>query len=276
MTEEKKTIDKEKEKVKEQKGYLVEIFSSYQGEGGSVRGSCFGKRQIFLRLAGCALKCKWCDSNDYRDPKYSTCRVEKIPGSLIFKERENPVSMDFIIEQILSLSTKDIHSIALTGGEPTYQEEFFYLICNRLYDLELPIFLETNGYYPQRIKNIADQISFACVDIKDRSAHSIKESQWGKLVEKEVESLRILGDHSVKSFGKLVVTEETKLADVRLIADKLRELVIPIVIQPVTPIREVKAISTQKLFQITETIAELLPTDLFGLSIQGHKMINVL
>ena len=52
------------------KAFLSEIFSSIQGEGGTLRGSCFGKRQIFIRFAGCNLAkgaydtngCFWCDS----------------------------------------------------------------------------------------------------------------------------------------------------------------------------------------------------------------------
>ena len=34
-------------------GYLQEIFSSFQGEGAAIAGSCYGLRQIFLRFAGC-------------------------------------------------------------------------------------------------------------------------------------------------------------------------------------------------------------------------------
>ena len=56
-------------------GYITEIFSSIQGEGGTVRGSCYGKRQIFIRLAGCNLAsgefdstgCFWCDTPQSRD-----------------------------------------------------------------------------------------------------------------------------------------------------------------------------------------------------------------
>jgi len=47
----------EKDETKKEGGHLVEIFSSYQGEGGVVRGSCFGRRQIFIRFAGCNLNC---------------------------------------------------------------------------------------------------------------------------------------------------------------------------------------------------------------------------
>ncbi|NHJ87195.1 MAG: 7-carboxy-7-deazaguanine synthase QueE [Asgard group archaeon] len=258
------------------KGYIVEIFSSFQGEGGSVRGSCFGRRQIFIRFAGCPLNCVWCDSARSRDPKYPECRVESIPGSWEFNTYKNPVDEDFVIEQVLNLATKDFHSVSLTGGEPAFQKEFFNRIANRLYDLEIPIFLETNGYYPERIDEVAPLISYACVDIKDRSAKSVKNSEWEKLVDKEFESISILNSHPVKVFAKLVVTDDTLLEDVRMYADRLRDIVVPIVIQPVTPLGDVKPISTKKLFEITETIAEVLPTDLFGISIQSHKIFELL
>ncbi|HUT79935.1 MAG TPA: 7-carboxy-7-deazaguanine synthase QueE [Candidatus Bathyarchaeia archaeon] len=257
-------------------GNLVEIFSSFQGEGGSVRGSCFGRRQIFIRFAGCELKCAWCDSAHSRNPNYPDCKVETIPGSWEFTTYKNPVNEEFVIEQVLNLSTKDFHSVSLTGGEPVYQEKFFYQIVNRLYDLELPIYLETNGFYPKRIGKVASQLSYACVDIKDRSAKSVKNSEWEKLIDKEFESMTELSNYPVKVFAKLVVTSETLLDDVRMYADRLRDIVVPIVVQPVTPIGNVKAISPKKLFEITEIIAEVLPTDLFGISIQSHKIFNIL
>ncbi len=39
---------------------MAEVFNSWQGEGGSVEGSAFGRRQIFVRFAGCDLHCEWC------------------------------------------------------------------------------------------------------------------------------------------------------------------------------------------------------------------------
>ena len=269
-------MSSEKEETKKEEGHLVEIFSSYQGEGGVVRGSCFGRRQIFIRFAGCDLNCEWCDTAKSRNPKYPECSVETTPGSWKFATYKNPVDEEFVIDQVLNLSTKDFHSVALTGGEPLYQEKFFKNVVNRLYNLELPIYLETNGYYPKRIEKIAPLISYACVDIKDRSAKSVKNSDWQDLIEKELESISILNNYSVKQFAKLVVTEETNIDDVRMIADRIRDIVVPIVVQPVTPIDDVKAISNTKLFKITETIAEVLPTDLFGISIQGHKLLSIL
>lgn len=265
-----------KEKKYSIEGNIVEIFSSYQGEGGSVRGSCFGRRQIFIRLAGCDLKCDWCDTAQSRDPDYSECKVEKKPGTWEFSTYKNPVSPDFVVEQVLNLSTKDFHSVSLTGGEPAYQEEFFYQITNRLYNLQIPIFLETNGYFPDRIEKIASFISYACVDIKDRTANSVKKSEWEKLVEKEFESIAILNNHPVQVFAKIVVTEETSIDDIRMYATKLQEIGVPVVVQPVTPIGKVGPISHHKLFKITEVLAEVLPTDLFGISIQAHKLLSIL
>ncbi|MBK5114226.1 MAG: 7-carboxy-7-deazaguanine synthase QueE [Candidatus Heimdallarchaeota archaeon] len=266
----------EKEKKLAIEGNIVDIFSSYQGEGGSVRGSCFGRRQIFIRLAGCDLKCDWCDTAHSRDPEFPECKVEKKPGTWEFSTYENPVSPEFVIEQVLNLTTKDLHSISLTGGEPAYQEEFFYQIVKELYNLKIPVFLETNGYFPERIEKITSYISYACVDIKDRSANSVKNSEWEKLVEKEMESIAILNDHSVQVFAKIVVTEQTSLDDIRMYANKLQELAVPVVIQPVTPIREIEPISHQKLFKITEILGEILPTELYGISLQAHKLLSIL
>ena len=67
-------------------GNLVEIFSSIQGEGVLV-----GRRQVFVRLAGCSFGCRYCDQPEARSPA-AAARVEKEPGSGRFVEMPNPVS----------------------------------------------------------------------------------------------------------------------------------------------------------------------------------------
>ena len=74
---------------KDSEGYLSEVFSSIQGEGGTVRGSCFGKRQIFVRFSGCNLAegalgltgCFWCDSPRAQKLKARRFEYEESPGS---------------------------------------------------------------------------------------------------------------------------------------------------------------------------------------------------
>ena len=265
-----------KQTNEETQGYLIEIFSSFQGEGGVVKGSCFGRRQIFIRFAGCDLRCRWCDSQKALNPVYPTCRIETTPGTWEFTTVNNPVAIDFVIEQVLSLKTADLHSIALTGGEPTYNEIFFTKMVDHLSALDIPLFLETAGYQPTRIKPVASLFTYACVDIKDRSAESVEGKRWEELVNDEIKSIVILNEQGVKVFAKYVVTEETLLEDARMVASKMNDLAVPIVIQPVTPVRGVKPISNTKLFHISEIFGENMPVELFGLSIQGHKLLSLL
>ena len=46
------------------KAPIIEIFSSFQGEGLLI-----GERQIFVRFAGCNLNCNYCDTNDSKSEK---------------------------------------------------------------------------------------------------------------------------------------------------------------------------------------------------------------
>lgn len=97
---------------------LLEVFSSIQGEGGLI-----GYRQVFVRMAGCNLDCKYCDT-DFSPQDY--CRIEDAPGSGQFRNVPNPVALEVlagIIDQWVERSPGMHHSISLTGGEPLLQGE---------------------------------------------------------------------------------------------------------------------------------------------------------
>ena len=71
---------------------VKEIFTSIQGEGPYV-----GYKQLFIRLCGCNLNCKYCDTD----------------FGLIGSREYSPEEIKQICEQNI-----DCHSVALTGGEP--------------------------------------------------------------------------------------------------------------------------------------------------------------
>ena len=69
---------------------LVEIFESLQGEGRNTGRPC-----VFIRFAGCNLKCPWCDTDVSR--RFSLSLDELVAEAKGFRAR----------------------SVVLTGGEPT-------------------------------------------------------------------------------------------------------------------------------------------------------------
>ena len=72
---------------------LVEIFESLQGEGRNMGRPC-----VFIRFAGCNLKCPWCDTD--------------------VKKRFS-ASLEDILKELGQYKAK---SVILTGGEPTIQD----------------------------------------------------------------------------------------------------------------------------------------------------------
>lgn len=255
---------------------LVEIFNSIQGEGGSVPGSCFGKRQLFIRFAGCNLKCKWCDSATSRKV-LDTFLVETKPSSGKMEEYEsiNPVHEDIIEDIIDKLLTNDTHSISLTGGEPMLQEDFLVEFCQDWNDLR-PIYLETAGYVGNA-RRIAPFITYACVDIKDHTALPYMSGwQWEEILEKEFEFLYEFKRENVQVFAKYVVTNETEDKDVEKIIKRIRQLEVPIVIQPVTPLNGVKQPSWEQLIKSFEICDKYLEKNQYSLSLQTHKQLNIL
>ena len=79
---------------------LVEIFSSLQGEGRNTGRPC-----VFVRFAGCNLKCPWCDTD--------------VQGRFT-------LSLTELVAEIESFSVKNV---IFTGGEPTLVAEMPELIA---------------------------------------------------------------------------------------------------------------------------------------------------
>ena len=92
---------------------LAEIFSSFQGEGAYV-----GVRQVFVRLRGCELTCKYCDTTEARSDD-GPCRVEREPGSNRWEEVPNPVTVEAaaaMVDELLLM----IEPITLGGGKTLF------------------------------------------------------------------------------------------------------------------------------------------------------------
>ena len=280
-------------------GYLSEVFSSIQGEGGTVRGSFFGKRQIFVRFCGCNLAegdfgyigCFWCDSPCAQKLKSLNFKYEENPGSQKLKNSDNPVSIAEMVGIINKLITNDLHSISFTGGEPLYQLEFVMNLSKALKDanIDYPLYLETNGtIIPEKsqMKQLATYFKYCCCDIKDMSSKVAPPDRWKSLVITELDFIRKMVNYGTETFAKLVVTSQTLLQDIRWISKALSKItytdgqVVGLAIQPVylenKDLIENFSISTAHLNKIFYAAAKYLPPENLTLSIQAHKYLKLL
>ena len=101
---------------------IIEIYRSIQGESSFAGMPC-----TFVRLAGCNLRCTWCDS------EYTFTGGKKIESDAIFAE-------------VQRLSPSGL--VEVTGGEPMLQERDLVPFMQRLLDNGYQVLIETSGERP--------------------------------------------------------------------------------------------------------------------------------
>ncbi|MGH7788599.1 MAG: 7-carboxy-7-deazaguanine synthase QueE [Candidatus Binatia bacterium] len=141
------------------KGYISEVFVSFQGEGVHA-----GRRQLFLRLSGCNLRCRYCDTPDSLE-RSSRYRVHHANGRV--EEGSNPLTAAQLLALTLPLIADGppVDGVSITGGEPLLQADF---LAELLADARLPRprLLETNGMLPDRLAQVLPVIDVVSMDFK--------------------------------------------------------------------------------------------------------------
>jgi 7-carboxy-7-deazaguanine synthase len=99
--------------------HIIEIYRSIQGESTFAGLPC-----IFVRLAGCNLRCTWCDS------EYTFAGGRKL-------------SDDEVMEEVRRLAPTML--VEITGGEPMLQERALLPFIDRLLASGYTVLLETSG-----------------------------------------------------------------------------------------------------------------------------------
>lgn len=204
-------------------GNILEMFSSIQGEGLLV-----GCRQVFVRLAGCNLRCRYCDTPGSQTDQHS-CRIETEPGSRYFKTLAGPLSAVAAAGYITSLSAVRPHSVSFTGGEPLLQAAFLKELLQRVQTLPVGKYLETNGTLTDNLADVISLLDIVGMDIKLPSVSQM--TCW----EEHRNFLRVARQKSL--FVKVVVSAATVVEECIMAAELIREVdqSIPLILQPVTP-----------------------------------------
>ena len=140
---------------------VTEIFHSIQGESSHAGRPC-----VFVRLTGCNLRCRWCDS------EYTFTGGEKM-------------SLDEVMERVRGYGC---NLVEITGGEPLAQAEALDLIA-RLCDEDFEVLIETSG-----------SIDIAPVDRRARIILDVKCPGSGEAARNRWENLEILRPHDEVKF----------------------------------------------------------------------------
>jgi len=129
---------------------VTEIFHSIQGESTWAGLPC-----TFVRLTGCPLRCRWCDT------EYSFHGGEKLSLSEILQEVE-----DLRCELV-----------EITGGEPLIQKNAFRLV-KELLDLGYRVLVETSGAVDV---GPLDSRAHKIMDLKCPGSGEVDENLWSNL-----------------------------------------------------------------------------------------------
>jgi 7-carboxy-7-deazaguanine synthase len=158
---------------------VTEIFHSIQGESSHAGRPC-----VFVRLTGCNLRCRWCDS------EYTFTGGEKM-------------SAGDVMARVRSYGCK---LVEITGGEPLAQAEAFELVAE-LCDQDYEVLIETSGSI-----DIApvDRRAKIILDVKCPGSGEAAKNRWENL-----EALRphdevkfVIADRADYDFAKRIVAEK--------------------------------------------------------------------
>lgn len=225
---------------------VAEIFVSLQGEGAHV-----GRRHLFVRFAGCPLRCRYCDSPGSLEPR-ETCRVAWGEGRC--GAVSNPMAVAQLDEIVARRAAEEpqLRALVLTGGEPLAQAGVLAeWLPGRA--IRIPVLLETAAILPAKLERVLPWIDIVGADIKLPS-NSGEPARWAE----HEACLRMSAGRDL--YVKILLDETTDPGEVeaavRLVGSVSRG--IPVFLQPITdPERESLCIGPQMIERFYRRVAGL-------------------
>jgi 7-carboxy-7-deazaguanine synthase len=161
--------------------HLIELYKSVQGESSFAGVPC-----IFVRFAGCNLRCAWCDS------EYT------FTGG-------KPFSEDEVVAQIEALAPCRL--VEFTGGEPMLHAKELLPLMRRLLDSGYELMIETSGERP--LADVPKEVH-KIVDVKcpgaGAAANSFRMENLDALTKND-EVKFVIGDRTDYEFARDFIRE---------------------------------------------------------------------
>jgi organic radical activating enzyme len=172
---------------------LSEIFTSIEGEG-----LLFGTKTMFVRMAGCPLKCHWCDTPD-------SLPIES------GKEYSVQDAKSFISESL----QPNTYKVNFTGGEPLAQHEALIELARFVKERKLRTYLESACYDSNRFAKVLPFLDICKIEFKLRDSKVVDEGNYDNLLNNELECLRLAVLSEKTTYIKIVVTNSSSVKEFR-------------------------------------------------------------
>ena len=231
---------------------MLEVFSSFQGEGSYV-----GSPQVFFRLAGCPLRCAWCDTpSSWELSEAATAKLRTPRG---MRQEQAWVSPSQAAAWILEADPTGRMTVSVTGGEPLMWTDFLLELRPLLGKRR--VHLETAGAHPDSLKRVLSLCDHVSADLKlpedmlSPSAVGFTESELSPRTEAEWRSARrsVLSMLSGRdACSKLVVAGGREASVYEQTLDDQLECApdLELFLQPATPIAAVSAPAPETIEKI--------------------------
>lgn len=220
--------------INDKKVQLSEIFTSIEGEG-----IFFGTKTLFIRMAGCHLKCHWCDT-----------------GYALPMNSGNSYSLNDVKNMIREKLTKNTYKINFTGGEPLIQYDIVKDLARFIKEeIGLRTYIESSCYDFNRFNEVLPYFDICKIEFKMKDSNVVKKEHYNNLLKNEMECLKMAIKNNKITFIKIVVSNYTNVEEFsELIYDIFgtinAESLAGFIIQPTTKINEPTVESLLKFYDL--------------------------
>ena len=185
---------------------VSEIFTSIEGEGIFV-----GKKTMFIRLSGCHLKCRWCDTK-YALPLDS--------------------GTDYQIDEIKDLIIKELrpftYKVNFTGGEPLLQTEAVIELADFIKkQTNLKTYMESSCFDSELFSKVLPYIDICKIEFKTDDSNVVEDEEYDNLLLNEIRCLELAVESNKATYIKIVVTNSTNLESFKNLVYKISKRIKP-------------------------------------------------